>query len=62
MEQSPITAVVLRGDTRPVSWRVEAIDDAQDGSIYVTIFFGPHAKERAAEYAKSKYQGVEIRQ
>ena len=33
-------------------WRVEAI--GPDGEVYVAIFSGPKAKERAAEYAEWK--------
>ena len=32
----------------PLCWRVEVIDD--DGGVAVTIFSGPNAKERAADY------------
>ena len=35
-------------------WRVEAINHDGDGEIYVTIFSGPNAKERAEEYAEWK--------
>ena len=35
-------------------WRVEAINYAGDGEVYVTIFSGPDAKERAEEYAEWK--------
>ncbi len=38
-----------RGD-----WRVEAIDFDKEGEVYVTIFSGPHARERAQEYAAMK--------
>ena len=33
---------------------VEAIDYEHDGQIYVAIFSGPNARERAEEYAKFK--------
>ena len=33
-------------------WRVEGIDYDSDGQIYVAIFCGPQAKERAKEYAR----------
>ena len=33
-------------------WRVEAIDN--EGRVFVTIFSGPGAKERAQEYASWK--------
>jgi hypothetical protein len=32
----------------PGEWRVEGIDD--DGDIYVTVFSGPRARERAEDY------------
>jgi hypothetical protein len=38
-----------RGD-----WRVEAIDFDDEGKVYVTIFSGPEAQERAEEYAALK--------
>lgn len=36
------------------TWRVEAINERGDGEIYVTIFSGPNAEERAHEYADWK--------
>ena len=39
-------------------WRVEAIDHDQDGQVFVTIFSGPEAKERAEEYAAWKNQNM----
>ena len=36
----------------PDHWHVEAIDD--DGRVYVAVFTGPQASERAAEYADWK--------
>ena len=38
----------------PGEWRVEAIDQESDGEVYVTIFSGPKARERAQEYAEWK--------
>jgi hypothetical protein len=38
-----------RGD-----WRVEAIDHENEGQVYVAIFSGPDARERAQEYAALK--------
>ena len=37
------------GDTRPITWCVEAYDD--DGGVDVIIFSGNDAKERAIKYA-----------
>jgi hypothetical protein len=33
------------------SWRVEALDFRNEGVVYVAIFSGPKARERAEEYA-----------
>jgi len=38
-------------------WRVEAVAYDRDGEVYVTIFSGPEAKERAHEYAAWKNRG-----
>jgi hypothetical protein len=35
-------------------WRVEAIDRDSEGEIYVAMFSGPKAKQRAEEYAAWK--------
>ncbi len=45
---------VIRSIRDANEWRVEAIDYDRDGSIYVAIFTGPGAKERAHEYAAWK--------
>lgn len=39
-------------------WRVEGIDYDRDSQVYVAIFSGPQAKERAEEYAAFKNRGV----
>ena len=54
-------AVVYRGYVNDDDWVVEALDSHGDGGIYVTVFVGPKAKERALEYAGEKYSGVEVR-
>jgi hypothetical protein len=38
----------------PSEWVVEAINYAGDGEVYVTLFSGPAAQERAEEYAQWK--------
>ena len=38
----------------PGNWGVEAINYDGDGEIYMAIFSGPEAKERAEEYARLK--------
>ncbi len=38
----------------PHEWRVEAIDYESEGEVYVAIFTGPKARERADEYARFK--------
>jgi hypothetical protein len=36
------------------AWRVESVDYQGDGSVYVAIFSGPDARQRAEEYAEWK--------
>ncbi len=38
-------------------YRVEGIDYDHEGQVYVTLFSGPQAKERAVEYARFKNKG-----
>ncbi|MCI0349297.1 MAG: hypothetical protein L0Z53_07725 [Acidobacteriales bacterium] len=45
---------VVKDRTTLDTWRVEAINSQGDGEVYVTIFSGPDAKERAYEYADWK--------
>jgi hypothetical protein len=45
---------VLEDRQNPGDWRVEAIDFDNEGEIYVAIFSGPGARERAEEYAAMK--------
>lgn len=46
--------VVERRDTLG-AWAVEAINTPGDGEVYIAVFTGPMAKERAEEYADLKY-------
>lgn len=55
-------ATVYKGDVDPEDWVVEAIDSSGDGGIYVTVFSGPLARERAVEYAREKYSGLRLRE
>lgn len=43
----------LRDKESPSEWRVEALD-IKAGDVYVAIFCGPEAQERAEEYARFK--------
>jgi hypothetical protein len=54
-------AIVYKGYVGEEDWVVETLDSHGDGGIYVTVFAGPLAKERALEYAEEKYSGVEVR-
>jgi len=54
-------ATVYQGFLTPDDWVVETLDSAGDGGIYITVFCGPKAKERAVEYAEEKYSGVQLR-
>ena len=39
-------------DARPQEWRVEEIDSDGDGGIDMAIFSGPHAEQRANNFAE----------
>jgi len=42
---------VLEDRQYPGHWRVEAINHEGDGEVYVAVFSGPEAEQRAKEYA-----------
>jgi hypothetical protein len=52
-------ATLYEGYLSPDDWVVETLDD---GGVYVTVFSGPQARERAFEYAEEKYSGVQLRE
>lgn len=54
-------AIVYKGYVGEEDWVVETLNSHGDGGIYVTVFAGPQAQERALEYAEEKYSGVEVR-
>jgi hypothetical protein len=39
-------------------WVVEAINHDNDGEVYMARFSGPHAEDRANEYAAWKNSGI----
>lgn len=51
---------VVKDRTMLDTWRVEAINEQGDGEVYVTIFSGPDAEERAHEYADWKNGAREL--
>lgn len=58
MQAQSATKIALQFETvkdkeNPVDWRVEAID-IKAGDVYVAIFCGPLAEQRAIEYAAFK--------
>lgn len=55
MTRRDLVAEIADLGTAPASYLVEAIDMAKDGEIESAIFSGRNAKERAIEYAASKY-------
>jgi hypothetical protein len=55
MEQINLEAEIVERKDTPNAWGVEAIDYNNDGAIYMAVFSGPDAKERALEYARSKF-------
>jgi hypothetical protein len=46
--------VVIKDRFSPDAWRVESVNYAGDGEVYVAIFSGPLSQERAEEYAQWK--------
>jgi hypothetical protein len=42
----------------PDAWRVEAIDYDRDGVVFIAVFSGPGAQDRAEEYAAFKNDGA----
>lgn len=50
--QSSLRYEIAASRDFPDHWNVEAIDP--DGCVFVAIFSGPDARERAAEYADWK--------
>jgi len=55
-----IIAEIVRCDTAPESFKVEAIDMENDGDIEVTIFSGPESADRAKEYAAARYADYRV--
>jgi hypothetical protein len=55
MNRKELVAEIVRHNTAPASWSVEALDMAGDGEIERVTFSGPAAEERAIEYAEAKY-------
>jgi len=55
MPRQDIPAEIVRNDTTPPSWSVEAINTDEEGGVDVTIFSGPEGEARAHEYASWKY-------
>lgn len=51
--QATLSYEVLRDKTSPNDWRVESID-IKAGDVFVAIFSGPLAEQRAIEYAEFK--------
>jgi len=62
MRKLSLEAVVLPIRSTPAAWSVEAIDRENEGTVFVSVFYGTGARERAVEYADAKYIAYEIRQ
>jgi len=50
-EQRDLDISVVERSDAPGTWSVEIIDYDDEGSSYVTAFYGPHSEERARSYA-----------
>jgi hypothetical protein len=53
-----MTYEAVQDRTNSSEWRVEAIDYESEGEIFVALFSGPKAKERAEEYAVWKNESA----
>ena len=53
-----VTYEIARSRGVQDEWRVEAINHEGEGEIYVTLFSGPNAQQRAEEYAAWKMQAA----
>lgn len=53
-------ATVSPGEPGTGEWIVSALDSSGDGGIYIAAFSGPLAKDRAIEYAREKYSGLQL--
>lgn len=60
MEQRDLQAEVHERRDAAGVWGVEAVDNDDDGSVHVALFDGPDARERAIEYAHTKYASVKV--
>jgi hypothetical protein len=49
-----VTYEVVASEGVPDEFRVEGVDHAREGAVYVSIFSGPDAEQRANEYADFK--------
>ncbi|WP_041544826.1 MULTISPECIES: hypothetical protein [Chelativorans] len=53
-ERHSVDIEVVERHDAPGIWSVEIINYDDEGSVYVTMFFGPRSQERAEEYAEWK--------
>ena len=60
MQKYLLTAAVYEEPNDRGAWCVEAIDMVGSRGSFVTLFAGPDAKVRAFEYARAKYQAVDL--
>jgi hypothetical protein len=51
--QSALKFQPIQDRLSPFNWRVEAIN-SRGSDVFVAIFYGPNAQQRAEEYAKFK--------
>jgi hypothetical protein len=60
LDRVAAVATLYQGDVGPEEWVVESFDASGDGGMFITVFAGPCARERAEEYAKAKYSGLRL--
>lgn len=56
--RAKLSADVYKRASNPDEWAVEAVDDTDDGTVYVALFSGPFAKDRALEYSAAAFDEV----
>jgi len=61
IERSSLLAEVVERNDTPDAWGVEAINEADDGEVFMAVFYGPDAQSLALEYAGAKYADVRMK-
>lgn len=60
MDKLDTVAELYQGDVGPRDWVVWALDPSGDGGMFIAVFAGPDAEQRATEYAREKFRGFRL--